>query len=275
MQARGKFLLIGTGLFLLMLLPPGICAQAHAYYARHHTKIEELLEAPEKYNPTQRTEIYLNYASGFFATDSDSAKAILREMQAFGEQINDGYVIATALNSLASLYQMEGNYENAIPLFRESLPYLDDYPVNKYGIQGALGNMLMLTNQLDSAAKYIDQGLLLAQEIRDTSGFASAYLKKGVLFDKQERYHSAISQYLKALEYSDHSDVVGMSKSNTYQLIASSYHDLGDDENAIRYATRALDIAEEEGYHSMTAEMHLTLGTYYQKQQRYEEAQNH
>jgi two-component sensor histidine kinase len=275
MQEISKLGLIGTGLYLLMLFPAMISGQAHELYTRNQEKLEELLAAPEKFTPTQRTEIYLNYASGFFSTDLDSAKTIFREMQVFGATYSDLYVQGTALNSMAMLYQMEGNYDSAIVLFRKALPFVEDYPANMYEIQGALGNVLMLTNQLDSAAKYIDQSLLLARELNDTSGFASAYQKKGVLFNKQERFHAAISQFLKALEFSDHADVLPLRKANTYQLIASSYHQVGDDANAIRYATHALEIARREGYQSMQAEMDLALGGYYQHQQAFPEAQRH
>jgi two-component sensor histidine kinase len=48
-----------------------------------------------------------------------------------------------------------------------------------------------------------------------------------------------------------------------------------DTENAIRYATLALEVAEENGYRMMSSEMHLRLGAYYQKLKAFELAEMH
>lgn len=257
-----------------MTLPAGISAQAHAYYDRDVASLERLHSNPDKYTPLQRVDIYQKHASSFFATDPDSAKAIYREMQQFGVQINDGFLIATALNSLAELYRMEGNYEITLPLYRDALQYLGAHPRTAYEVQGSLGTIFMLTNQLDSAAIYIDRSIALVREIKDTSGYAAAYLQRGVLFSRQKLYYSALNQFFKALDFSGYSDLA-LRKSNTYQLIAECYDHVRDTENAIRYASLALEVAKENGYKMMASEMHLKLGAYYQKQKDFELAESH
>ncbi len=263
------------GILLLILqlsIPESIVAQPHAAKPGDLEAFNKLLSRPESFTPTQRVEIYNQHIGPYYRTKPDSVKILFHEMYTFGVNIKDEYIMGSALGALGELCRMEGNYQQAIPYFLNTLKYLDEYPYNKYGIQGALSNVYMLEDQLDSAEIYAEQSLQLAIEIKDTSGYTGAYLQKGVLLAHREKYYSALQNYFLALDYADFAPVP-LRKANTYSLIATCYQAVRDYENAIAYAKLALSIAKEKKYLRMEGEINEQLGLYYLQLNTYDLAE--
>lgn len=250
-----------------------IAAQPHTANAGDLEEFNKLLSQPELFTPTQRVEIYNQYIGPYYRTKPDSVNILFQEMHDFGAKIHDEYVMGSALNALAELNRMKGNYEKSIPLYIESLKYMDEYPMNKYAILGSLGSVYMLVDELDSAEIYMDQSLQLVLEIKDTSGYAATYLQKGVLLSHQEKYYSALQQFFLALDFADAADIP-MRRANTYSLIAECYQAVRDYDHAITYAQLALEIALEKKYTRMVSEMHERLGILYLGQNFYELAES-
>ncbi len=257
-----------AGLMAILILAFQVChpldllAQPHTANAEDLKNFNKLLAKPEIFTPTQRVEIYNQHIGHYYSKNPDSVLIFYRQMYDFGNTIKDEYVMGSALNALAELSRMKGNYEESIPYYQESLKYMNEYPKNKYAILGSLGTVYMLGDQLDSAEVYISQSLQLVLAIKDTSGFSASYLQNGVLLSHQEKYYSALEQFFLALDYADRADIP-LRKANTYSLIADCYQAVRDYDSAIAYSKLALAIAEEKKYSRMTSEMNEKLGVYY------------
>ncbi len=261
-------------LILVLFLPKCISAQPHSAKPGDDVAFNKLLVSPGSFTPTQRVEIYNQHIGPYYSTDIDTVKILFREMYDFGIEIKDEYVMGSALCALGELNRMEGRYQQAIPLFLESLQYMDDYPNNKCSLQGSLSNVYMLVDHLDSSAIYADLSLQLALEIKDTSMYTSAYLQKGVLLMRQEKYYSALEQFFLALDFADVASIP-LRKANTYGLIAGCYQAAKDYDHAITYGQLALDLAKEHKYTRMAGEMNERLGVYYLQQKDFDLAESH
>ena len=263
-----KYCLLLTVQFVIPFVMMG---QVHQIKNYSHMDFVKLLEQPSKFNSTQRTEIYLNEILSYIVTNKDTLPALFIEMESFGRKINDNYVIAMALVSKCELPRMEGKYDGVIDLHKQALKLFDGYPKNIASSLTTIGDIYTATNQLDSAEFYIEMAMNKSLVTQDTHYFVDAYLVRGVLRSKQKKYYSAIDDYLKALSYGDKADLP-LKKSNTYNRIAGLYSKVKDFQNAIKYNDLALQIAEDNGYRLMYAEMCLSRGEYLQEMDSLQEA---
>ncbi len=133
----------------------------------------------------------------------DSAKIYIKQLRSVGEKINNPEGIIYADVKLAELYNMNGDYAEAMKI-----------------------NTANLTYALEKGTVYQT---------------ADVYKTMAMSFSMQEKNDSALNYYLKALKvYEDKNDSLSMAKVMTNMAVVQD--NMGDHEKAIEYCTRSATI---------------------------------
>ena len=107
----------------------------------------------------------------------------------------------------------------------------------------AFSNLIYSSKQIDSALKYAQQGLALAQKISYRKGEADCYFSLGAEYASVDNQSQAIQNYFNALRiYTDIKDVQGILFTRLY--LQGSYKETGDYNSALVQALPGVPMAE-------------------------------
>jgi tetratricopeptide (TPR) repeat protein len=118
------------------------------------------------------------------------------------EQLGDKSGIASTLHQLGIIHQNQGNYDEAIKLYQQSL-MISEQLGDKSGIASTsyqLGNMNALQGNYEEAIKMYQQSLMISEQLGDKSGIASTMGQLGrIAEEKDKNFPAALEKYLIAL----------------------------------------------------------------------------
>jgi tetratricopeptide (TPR) repeat protein len=107
----------------------------------------------------------------------------------------------------------------------------------------AISHLGMLQTQFDSVIKYVQRGLLLAEEIKYKKGTADCHLVFGRAHGERGNFGQAIEQLLNATDiYARIDDHVGIASANL--MLQGTYRDAGEYKKALWYGLQGERIAE-------------------------------
>jgi two-component system, NarL family, sensor kinase len=125
--------------------------------------------------------------------------------------------------TVGSSYARAGNFDSALYFLRlghaKSLVIKSEYWKTKYTLW--IGGMYANTATYDSAAKYLDEGFTLAQQLKNDSLIAQYYQNKGSVAQFQNDNDKAIEYLLKSIEVME-----AMGEKRPLNLLPHAYQDL-------------------------------------------------
>jgi tetratricopeptide (TPR) repeat protein len=180
---------------------------------------------------------------------------------------------AKAFNDLGILADAQGNYQNAVSYFQESLVTfrsLGDNTKVAHALNN-LGNTASSQNDWKNARDYYEQGLTIYRTLEDEEGIAILLMNIGIVANHQQEYDLARSLYEESL-------AIFRKRNDRGQLAVVLINlgelacNLAEYEAAHLYLLESLQIAEALGEKEWIASILLTLAYTAWPQGRYEQA---
>ena len=201
------------------------------------------------------------------------ARSLLGDSLAVFRAAGNTKEIASALNTLGNLDNVQGNYEAAQRTYEDCLKYFKDAGDKKgvLGIYNNLGVVAYRRRQLDVARKLYQDSLALSREIGFEKGIANALGNSALLDHELGNYQQALRLTLESLEYDKKvDDKVGIA--NTTHNLGFIYRDMEDLERARKYYEESLALRRQIGDRIGIAISLNNLGTLASSQGRYQDS---
>ena len=205
----------------------------------------------------------------------DSAFLLLREMYSQALVRKDRLGTGSCLQQMGQICFYLGNFPKALDfhgqadkLFREGgTADLERVAANL----NDMGIVYYYNKQTPLAWTQYEEALGIYRKTNNVEGMADTYGRIGHLFEKRQRYDSAIYFQRMALqEYSQIAHKQGMAK--IYENVGSIYEDLEQYDSSWYYFTHSLELYEQAGEEVASIEVVNNLGDIYRKTGRYREA---
>jgi two-component system, NarL family, sensor kinase len=213
------------------------------WYARRGVNLAKQ-EGSEKMTATLYRNLGVAYYMGSM---HDSAAYYLDSALYYSEKITDLNLIALTNFAIANMYNMKGEYPEALKYYLEVLPYFESTG-NKTRVRILVGNVGELYNALQNdemAEKYLNMELELARELNDKEGIAHSC-------NGFYRIYLARNEFAKALKYAKEGAKLYSELGNdlfraiSIQSVAQAYYTgYRDFDLARKYALEALEITRK------------------------------
>jgi tetratricopeptide (TPR) repeat protein len=155
----------------------------------------------------------------------------------------------------------EGFWLEVREVLEESLGFFDDEWVVA-GIYNSLGTIVEMLGEWDNALEYHKKDLEISEKLNDVSGIATAYGNIGLVYHDKGEWDKALEYYKKDLEISKRlNNETGMARA--HGNIGVVYHDKGEWDNALEYYKKDLEISEKLNDVSGIATAHGNIGVVY------------
>ncbi|MBN4065815.1 tetratricopeptide repeat protein, partial [Candidatus Amoebophilus asiaticus] len=132
----------------------------------------------------------------------DSALYYAHRQQSIAKKLKDSKRLAAALNNIARVHWMQGNYPETLKNIFEKLR-IHEQIKDRAGIALTLSNIgLVYWNQGDypKALKYYFKALVIDKELGNRRGMAKRFGNIGLVYDDQGDHPKALKHYFEALE---------------------------------------------------------------------------
>jgi serine phosphatase RsbU (regulator of sigma subunit) len=195
----------------------------------------------------------------------DSAFSINKQSLKLATKHNDTMLIAYSLNNMAGIYDLTGNYQVSIQMYKKALTMLERMnDIQQIG--NTNHNMAIPFSKLemyDSALYYTNIALMNYKKVNDYSGIAMCYDTYGTEADRLGNYTEAIKYYKMEIE--------SFKKANEaanliipYQNIAETYLSIKDYASCKQYLDLAMNLAIELGSKVDMYDVSNTYAKYYE-----------
>ena len=213
---------------------------------------------------------------GYVFTQPDSAFYYSQVQYDFAESVNNKKWMASALNTQAASFYLQGNYEEALIYYKKSLKIRKEIG-DKKGIAASLNNIGIIYNRqgnYEEAFIYYKKCLKIENEIGDKKGIASSLNNIGIIYSEQGNYEEALIYYKKSLKIREE---LGDKKGIAASLgnIGNIYQEQGNYDEALIYHKKSLKIHNEIGDKYGIANSLYNIGNIYKKQGNLVEAVNY
>ncbi|MFT3949371.1 MAG: tetratricopeptide repeat protein [Agriterribacter sp.] len=147
----------------------------------------------------------------------DNALYMLKRAAAFAHKLNDNELTADSWNIMGLIYQEMQVPDSALACFRTSLALMPEHKKNtlessyRYQVLSNLGQVLLQTEETDSAAHYLETALQEATALQAYRGMSIAKYYLGTIMEKRGSAHTAMEYYRTAILYAhtiDDKDVI-------------------------------------------------------------------
>jgi adenylate cyclase len=179
---------------------------------------------------TIRVNALIDLSKNYLVSDPDQALKYANEAFAQAEKINFHIGKAWALKKVGQVYNLKGDYVNALQAWKGALAIFEEKG-HKLGSSNMLNNIgvIYYSKSLeDSAQDYYLRSLKVAEEIKDTFRIATALANVGGVYsNKVATYEKALEYQHRALEMAvaiDSNKVIG----NKSELIGNSNANIGE-----------------------------------------------
>ena len=173
--------------------------------------------------------------------------------------------LASCNTSLGNVYSDQGNYEQAMEFYNNSLK-LNTEVGDKRGIAGCYTNIGSIYTDMggfDKAIQHYLKSLTYLEKINDKKGISYCYNNIGNIHFFQNSYEKAIQYYLKSLKYKEElGDLRGMS--GCYNNLGIIYNAKKEHETAIDYYNKSLLITQKLGDISGSSACYSNIGQVYE-----------
>ncbi|KKG01772.1 hypothetical protein DU31_17945 [Methanosarcina mazei] len=179
--------------------------------------------------------------------------------------------IAAVLHAIGIIHQDQGNYEEAVKLYNQSLKIKEELG-DKSGIASTLhqlGNIHYFQGNYEEAVKLYNQSLRITEEIGDKSGIASTLHQLGTIHSHQGNYEEAVKLYNQSLRtFEELGDKRGIA--STLHQLGNIHSHQGNYEEAVKLYNQSLKIKEELGDKGLIATTLAQLGTIHEEKEEHE-----
>ncbi|WP_422106915.1 tetratricopeptide repeat protein [Winogradskyella sp.] len=179
----------------------------------------------------------------------DSAKLIYTRLKDVATSNDHKKYLSMSLNNLGSCNNAQGNYAEAISLYRSAVEIKREIKDTLGVARGLfnLGSNLIKFGDFDSGLEYLLESKDLRKQLKDTSGVSTALNSIGVLYKRQNDYDNALLYFEDALKMSE------LQKNHKVSVrilssIGSVYEAKRDYEKALQYYEKGLAYSETEGF---------------------------
>ncbi|MCB9223618.1 MAG: CHAT domain-containing protein [Crocinitomicaceae bacterium] len=213
----------------------------------------------------QTTKGNLNYDFGVMYNkqrNMDSALFYFNSALALLEFTENYKKQSDALEYIADIYDYLGKYDTAIVIYNRSLDInksINDSSGIAYDLVG-IGLLYQRFSDYDRAMQYYQEGLKIRLALGDPSWIAGAYNNIGVLYYYLGEYGKSADYFIQALEIRIKKGDDPRGLSNVYGNIGAVLLQQGDNENAIIYMTKSLEIEKERDDKRGLAYIYSSLG---------------
>ncbi|WP_436515633.1 ATP-binding protein [Ekhidna sp. To15] len=187
-------------------------------------------------------------------TDPTEARKVFNEAIKLATIADYDQGRAQALKNKAISYDIQGNSNQAIIHYQESLVLLEDLQ-DTLGIsrlKNNLGIAYKNLNDIKTARKFYQESIALKQLLGDVRGVAYGLNNVGELFQKEGNYIEALDYFTRANHIVDSLDD-NRGRSITLSNIAVSHLELGDYPKAITYLRHSMELDEaSQDYYSLS-----------------------
>jgi len=243
------------------------------FYALHGIEI-----ARTENNLLMEGTLFRNLGVAYYmASKLDSANVCFDQAMEIAKKTSDENLEALVNFARANLYNLNGEYNKALSLYLETLPYFEKSG-NKRKVRIVLGNIGVLYSSLQNlemAEKYYLQSEKLSIELDDQWGLSQAYNGLGIIYSTRKEYEKALDYTLRsekiARECGDTQTEI-LAAQTISEVYFAHYKDFAMAES---YALKALKMAEELGYPGNIAAILNSLSNICFHQEKYEDCKNY
>jgi AraC-like DNA-binding protein len=138
----------------------------------------------------------------YIFTDYERTKEYYKDSLALSRQNNDQVATAKNLAAIANTYRAQGNFLEAIPLYREALQLNERNHIlyDSGAILGDLSDACLKAGDVAGSMNYLRQSLDFYQKKRQTQGYARQYSQQGFSCMRQNDFPGALHNFQQALE---------------------------------------------------------------------------
>ena len=266
-------------LFIVVLC----CVVPHCAFSQDPKAIDSLNRVLSHYDAkgitgdTIKVNTLAALAEAYLGTDPQKAMQYAKAQLAAAKKTNYKTGLADALDTQGNIYDNEGDYNHALPLFLQALKI--------YSETGDLSNTINVYNNIgvtyakkgihSEAIKYLLKGLGMAEKTNDVKGCVSTNNNIGLVFRKQNKFDEALRYYLKCLAIQlRHNGRYSISY--TYLNIGEIYRNKLQPDTALKYYTLGLQYALREKDERSVANSYSSIGNSYIDSKTYGKAlENH
>jgi len=178
--------------------------------------------------------------------------------------------IVESLQNMGSVYKTKAEYSKAFDYFNQVLSY------NKklYQAQAYLNiaDLRQVEGKHVKALDYTQKALWAAEAIEDAAMIANVHTTMGDIFQKQDSPQKAIDAYTRGLKMIDKQLDFDLQKGVFLQKIANTQLTLENEDLAIHFYKKALDILNEEAYSYEAMTCRMEIAALFQTQDNKEQA---
>lgn len=148
--------------------------------------------------------------------------------------------------NLGYTHKLTSQFDTAMAAYVRALRAFESIPdpAEMIVVYRQMGNLHLVSGNLDRALQVFEQNTKLARQYGDSSDMASNVMNIGVVYHKRHIYPTARSYYLKSLSYSE-SIPNFLGNAIAYGNIGSSLMDEGKPEEGIPYLLKAKKLKED------------------------------
>jgi class 3 adenylate cyclase/tetratricopeptide (TPR) repeat protein len=167
--------------------------------------------------------------------------------------------------AIADVYSIMGDHTNAVSFYKQGIQILkkEGDSINIASAQLNLGDEFFNQNELDSALFYFDASRKIFKELKSDIGIAYNLGNEGLVRAKKGEHERAESDLIEA--------IIVLDQLGDYypicvylDMISEIYTDQGEQELALEYALKSLELAQKYGLKEQIGDANLRLSIIYE-----------
>jgi tetratricopeptide (TPR) repeat protein/serine phosphatase RsbU (regulator of sigma subunit) len=175
---------------------------------------------------------------------------------------------SSALNNEAYFFDMKGELDKALPLYKQSLNIRREIK-DQSGVGQSLNNIADLyqsQGNIELAIEYFKQSLEIRELIKEEEGIAQSLLNLGYLYDKLGDFTKALDYFQRSLKINEKIKRYGMVFQRSLINIGIIYaNNLDEVEKSIEYYRRCIHIQQKQGNKGLEAYAIDNIGVAHKK----------
>ncbi len=164
-------------------------------------------------------------------------------------------VLAKILNRIGTVYQLMGDFDNALKYYKQSLGLWERLGnINDLAIQlNNIGTILFNQGDFEAALEYLTRSLRLYEQVGSPQHIAGCLNNIGIIIHIKGNLDQALQHYQKSLKlWKKSPNPVGLAE--LYKNMGYLYREMGKHDKAIKCLKKSLTLREEVGNPFLIAE---------------------
>jgi signal transduction histidine kinase/DNA-binding response OmpR family regulator len=243
-------------------------AQSSQSSSRYDSLYRELKRSP---SDTSTIKIYHLLAEIKAENNPNQALVFEDSALAIAKKLNSAKYTSITLTKIGAHYRAISEYQKSSASLQEAIKIAP--PSSPWLGQTYLesGITLLRMSHLDSAMRFITQGLELIKKYPDRDLEASYYNLIGNIKRQENKYEQALENYIKSVKlFEQQNNLKGLTQA--LSNVGNIHSLIGNTDKALEYALESLETAIAANVKSSIAYSHRLIGRIYRKQDRPDEA---